>query len=73
MANIHIHVDGKTKSRDDRSDGTVSDDEDRREAELKRRIEAFAREVKKEAYEIGGSFRGPGIYARMLQVMSKKI
>lgn len=56
------------------ADGTISDDEDDRmeiaKQEIYDRAFALAQELKEEAYEIGGDFRGPG-YERdlVLQVM----
>ena len=56
------------------SDGTISDDEDERMDILEQQIydRAFylAQEIKAEAYEIGGDFRGPGYERRLvIQVM----
>lgn len=49
------------------ADGTISDDEDQRREELEMEVyheaKAFADSVKERAYDIGGSFRGPGIQA----------
>ena len=54
-------------------DGTISDDEDERmdiaEEEFYDKALALAQELKEEAYEIGGNFRGPGYeHKLMLQV-----
>jgi hypothetical protein len=56
-----------------KSDGTISDDEDERmdiaEQEFYDKALALAQELKEEAYEIGGDFRGPGYeHKLMLQV-----
>ena len=56
-----------------KADGTISDDEDERmdiaEQEIYDRAFALAQELKEEAYEIGGDFRGPGYeHKLMLQV-----
>jgi hypothetical protein len=69
----HIHFYLKGRGKDANPDGTYSPDEKTREAQLKSECEAFARKVKQEAYKIGGDFRGPGIYTRMMQVLSKKV
>jgi hypothetical protein len=55
------------------ADGTISDDEDGRmdiaEQEFYDKALALANELKEEAYEIGGDFRGPGYeHKLMLQV-----
>ena len=55
------------------ADGTISDDEDERmdiaEQEFYDKALALAQELKEEAYEIGGDFRGPGYeHKLMLQV-----
>tara|TARA_A200000159_G_C7323009_1_gene339667 strand:- start:1550 stop:2131 length:582 start_codon:yes stop_codon:yes gene_type:complete len=55
------------------ADGTISDDEDERmdiaEQEIYDRAFALAQELKEEAYEIGGDFRGPAYeHKLMLQV-----
>ena len=55
------------------TDGTISDDEDERmdiaEEEFYDKALTLAQELKEEAYEIGGNFRGPGYeHKLMLQV-----
>lgn len=60
---IHIYLSAKTK--DANPDGTVSPDEDRKEKELVQKAKKMFSDLKKEAYEIGGSFRGPGIWSRI--------
>jgi hypothetical protein len=50
-------------------DGTVSTDEDSRMQSLKSRAEQFVRDCKKECYDIGGSFRGPGYWAEVLKIL----
>jgi hypothetical protein len=57
------------------ADGTISDDEDERREELEMEVyneaKSFADSVKERAYDIGGSFRGPGIQADMAKQIKK--
>ena len=57
------------------ADGTISDDEDERREELEMEVyneaKSFAESVIERAYEIGGSFRGPGIQADMAKQIKK--
>jgi hypothetical protein len=57
------------------ADGTISDDEDQRRDELEMEVyheaKAFAESIKERAYDIGGSFRGPGIQADMAKQIKK--
>ena len=57
------------------ADGTISDDEDQRREELEMEVyheaKAFADSVKERAYDIGGSFRGPGIQADMAKQIKR--
>lgn len=66
---FHIHVGGKAK--DANPDGTISPDEDRREADLGRKVITAVVEFKREAYDIGGSFRGPGIWSRVKRLLAR--
>ena len=58
-------------------DGTISDDEDERREDLLAKTEAAIDELlanmKEEAYEIGGQFRGPGIFADNKKLIETKI
>ena len=57
------------------ADGTISDDEDERREELEMEVyneaKSFAESVKERAYEIGGSFRGPGIQSDVTKQIKK--
>mgnify|MGYP001586604646 FL=1 len=57
------------------ADGTISDDEDQRRDDLEREVyqeaKSFAESVKERAYEIGGSFRGPGIQSDVTKQIKK--
>jgi len=55
------------------ADGTISDDEDERreEMEVYNEAKSFAESVKERAYEIGGSFRGPGIQSDVTKQIKK--
>ena len=57
------------------ADGTISDDEDERREELEMEVyneaKSFAESVIERAYEIGGSFRGPGIQSDLTKQIKK--
>jgi hypothetical protein len=63
---IHIHL---GKSRDANPDGTIGHDEERRRKEVVEKARKLVSDLKKEAYEIGGNFRGPGIWAEVQRVL----
>jgi len=46
-------------------DGTISPDEDRKRKDLIQKAKRISEELKREAYNIGGSFRGPGIWVEV--------
>lgn len=50
-------------------DGTIGPDEERRRKEVVEKARKLVNDLKKEAYEIGGSFRGPGIWAEVQRVL----
>ena len=58
-------------------DGTISDDEEEREADLMAHVEMTIDELidkaTEEAYAIGGTFRSPGIRRRAKELMLLKI
>jgi hypothetical protein len=58
-------------------DGTISGDEEEREADLMASVEMKIDELiemaTSEAYAIGGTFRSPGIRARVKELMMLKI
>ncbi len=58
-------------------DGTISDDEEEREADLMASVEIKIDELIEmataEAYAIGGTFRSPGIRSRVKELMMLKI
>ena len=58
-------------------DGTISGDEEDLEDDLMMEIEIqidqLIDHVKKEAYAIGGPFRGPGLKARAFKLLADKI
>lgn len=60
-----------------KSDGTISDDETEREEDLLASAEAAIDDliatIKKEANEIGGSFRSPGIESRVGKLLKEKL
>jgi hypothetical protein len=60
-----------------KSDGTISDDEDEREDDLMANVEVTIDDlialIKKEANEIGGSFRSPGIESRVGKLLKAKL
>lgn len=60
-----------------KSDGTISDDEDEREDDLMANVEVAIDDlislIKKEANEIGGSFRSPGIESRVGKLLKEKL
>ena len=63
---IHIHP-GKAK--DAKSDDTISPDEDQRLKALMLKASQTMKSLKAEAYEIGGSFRGPSYWKRVQEFM----
>ena len=60
-----------------KSDGTISDDEEEREDDLMSNVEVAIDDlismIKKEANEIGGSFRSPGIESRVGKLLKAKL
>jgi hypothetical protein len=60
-----------------KSDGTISDDEEEREEDLMANVEVAIDDlismIKKEANEIGGSFRSPGIESRVAKLIKAKL
>jgi hypothetical protein len=60
-----------------KSDGTISDDEEAREEDLMANVEVAIDDlislIKKEANEIGGSFRSPGIESRVGKLLKSKL
>ena len=60
-----------------KSDGTISDDEESREEDLMANVEVAIDDlislIKKEANEIGGSFRSPGIESRVGKLLKSKL
>lgn len=60
-----------------KSDGTISDDEDAREEDLMANVEVAIDDliamIKKEANDIGGSFRSPGIESRVGKLLKEKL
>ena len=62
---------------DMKPDGTVSDDEEEREADLmasvEMRIDELIEMATAEAYAIGGTFRSPGIRKRVKELIFDKI
>lgn len=60
-----------------KKDGTISDDEDEREEELMAHVESAIDEliakIQKDADDIGGSFRSPGIIHRVGQLVKAKL
>jgi hypothetical protein len=60
-----------------KSDGTISDDEHDREEDLMANVEVTIDDlismIKKEANEIGGSFRSPGIESRVGKLLKAKL
>jgi hypothetical protein len=58
-------------------DGTISDDEAEREEGLMAKAEVAIDDliaaIKKEANEIGGSFRSPGIESRVAKLLKSKL
>jgi hypothetical protein len=59
------------------TDGTISDDEDERRAEAlhmaEMEFDEFIKKFKEEAYDIGGSFRGPGIWSDIYKAVEYKL
>jgi len=60
-----------SKIKDANPDGTVSPDEEWRSKELVQKATRLKQELKREAYEIGGSFRGPGIWREVRMELTK--
>jgi len=60
-----------------KADGTISDDEDEREEDLMANVEVAIDDliamIKKEANDIGGSFRSPGIESRVAKLIKAKL
>ena len=58
-------------------DGTISDDEDERRGEAlhmaEMEFDAYIKKFKEEAYDIGGSFRGPGIWSDIYKAIEYKL
>ena len=58
-------------------DGTISDDEDEREEDLLANVEAAIDDlismIKKEANDIGGSFRSPAIESKVGKLLKEKL
>jgi hypothetical protein len=59
-----------SKVRDANPDGTISPDEEKRMAELLREANESKSRLKAKAYEIGGSFRGPGNWKRVKSILT---
>jgi len=59
------------------SDGTISDDEDERRGEALHMAEIefdeYIKKFKEEAYDIGGTFRGPGIWSDIYKAIEYKL
>lgn len=59
------------------TDGTISDDEDERRAEALHMAEIefdeYIKKFKEEAYDIGGTFRGPGIWSDIYKAIEYKL
>jgi hypothetical protein len=60
-----------------KADGTISDDEEQREEDLMANVDSVIDDliilIKKEANEIGGSFRSPGIESRVAKLIKTKL
>jgi phosphopantothenoylcysteine synthetase/decarboxylase len=60
-----------------KADGTISDDEEEREEDLMANVEVAIDDliamIKKEANDIGGSFRSPGIEHRVSKLIKAKL
>lgn len=65
------------KLNEKKPDGTISDDEEEREDDLMANVEVAIDDlismIKKEANEIGGSFRSPGIESRVAKLIKAKL
>lgn len=59
-----------SKIGDANPDGTISPDEEKRMAELLREANESKSRLKAKAYEIGGSFRGPGNWKRVKSILT---
>ena len=55
--------------RDANPDGTISPDEEGRMRTLIEKARRANADLRAEAYEIGGSFRGPGYWAQVKRVL----
>ena len=59
------------------TDGTISDDEDERRAEAlhmaEMEFDEYIKKFKEEAYDIGGTFRGPGIWSDIYKAIEYKL
>ena len=55
--------------KDAKPDGLISDDEEEQEQKLTREVMTDVKRWKAEAYKIGGSFRGPGIWSRISRIL----
>lgn len=59
------------------TDGTISDDEDERRAEAlhmaEMEFDEYIKKFKEEAYDIGGNFRGPGIWSDIYKAIEYKL
>jgi len=68
ISGTRIYKDSKIS--DANPDGTISPDEDRRRKEIVERAQKMRSDLKREAYQIGGNFRGPGIWSEVKKVLS---
>ena len=66
-----------SKLNEKKPDGTISDDEEEREEDLMANVEVAIDDliamIKKEANDIGGSFRSPGIEHRVSKLIKAKL
>lgn len=60
---------GPAVAKDANPDGTISPDEEKRTRDLLSKAARYKNELRTEAYEIGGSFRGPGIWQQIVSVL----
>jgi len=65
----HIHIHLSSRAKDANPDGTIGPDEERRRKEVVEKARKLKEDLKKEAYSIGGNFRGPGIWAEIQRVL----
>lgn len=67
----------ESKLSEKKADGTISDDEEEREEDLMANVEVAIDDliamIKKEANDIGGSFRSPGIEHRVSKLIKAKL